>query len=147
MLDHKFKIPGIVLVVTGVILSAIYFLFDFRFEVPVFAVFSSYMKTSFLTTFKTNFADETIMLLLLAGFFMWAFSKEKHETEGLRIIRAKALKRAILTDTGILLFSILFIYGSGFIGMLLLNMILPFVLYLSYFNFLKAGDRRKSGFD
>ncbi|MFH0757805.1 MAG: hypothetical protein V2B15_11000 [Bacteroidota bacterium] len=133
------------LVVTGVILSAIYFLFDFRFEVPVFAVFSSYMKTSFLTTFKTNFADETIMLLLLAGFFMWAFSKEKQETKGLWVIRARALKRTVITDTGILLFSVLFIFGSGFIGILLLNMILPFVLYLSYFNFLKARERRKSG--
>ncbi len=135
------------LVVTGVILSAIYFLFDFRFEVPVFAVFSSYMKTSFLTTFKTNFADETIMLLLLVGLFMWAFSKEKHETEGLWIIRTKALKRTIITDTGILLFSVLFIYGSGFIGILLLNMILPFVLYLSYFSFLKARKRRKTDVD
>ena len=125
----------------GTILAALYFTIDLRFEVPVFAVVSSYMKTSFLTTFKTNFADETIMLLLLAGFFLWAFSEEKIEFDGIWILRLKALKRAILTDMGILLFTVLFIYGSGFIALIILNLILPFVLYLSFYYFLRARLR------
>lgn len=130
--------------VTGLLLSGAYFIFNFRFELPVFAVVSSYMKTRFLTTFKTNFADETIMLLLILGFFMWAFSEEKQEYEGLWILRIRALKMAVLTDIGVLLFTILFIYGSGFIAIILINMILPFILYLSCFYILKARGRNKA---
>jgi len=142
LLDNKYKLPGKIFVATGMVLAAIYFLFDFRFEAPVFAFFSSYMKTRFLTTFKTNFADETIMLLLVVGFFLWAFSKEKHESKAIGHLRSRALYKTIITETGILLFSILFIYGSGFIGIILINMILPFILYLFYFNFLLVRERR-----
>jgi len=81
------------------------------------------------------------MLLLLIGFGLWVFSKEKHEYEGLWMVRGKALKRAILTDMGVLLFTVLFIYGSGFIAIVLLNMILPFILYLSFFYFLKPRTK------
>lgn len=144
LLHYKYKIFGISLVVVGIILAVLYFGFNFRFELPVFAVVSSYMKTKFLATFKTNFADETIMLLLLVGFCLWVFSKEKHEHDGLWIVRIQALKWAILTDTGVLLFSILFIYGSPFIAIILLNMSLPFVLYLSYFYYFKAREGRKT---
>ncbi len=128
----------------GIILAAMYFIFNFRFELPVFAVFSSYMKTNFFTTFKTNFADETIMVLLLLGFSLWVFSREKQESKALWVLRVKAVKRAALTDIGILLFTVLFIYGSGFIALVLLNMILPFVLYLSHFYYLKNRERKKA---
>lgn len=143
LLHNKFKIPGIIMVLAGIIMTTIYFLADFRFELPVFAVVSSYMKTSFFTTFKTNFADEAILLLLLVGFLLWAFSKEKVETDGLWSLRQEALKRAILTNTGFLLFTVLFIYGSGFIAIILLNLILPFVWYLSFFYFLMSREKRK----
>lgn len=138
LLPYKYKTPGIILVIAGIILAILYFAFNFRFEFPVFAVVSSYMNTNFFTTFKTNFADETIMLLLLIGFCLWIFSEEKHEYDGLLNLRLKALIWAILTDLGILLFTILFIYGSGFIAIVLLNMIMPFVLYLSFFYYFKS---------
>lgn len=137
LLPHKFKIPGIILVVAGLILATLYFVFNFRFELPVLAVFSSYMKTNYFTTFKTNFTDESILILLLLGFSLWVFSREKQESNAMVILRVKALKRAVLTDIGILLFTVIFIYGSGFVALVLLNMFLPFVLYLSYFYYLK----------
>lgn len=130
------------MVAAGIAMTVMYFMFNFRFEIPVLAVVSSYMDTNFFTTFTTNFADESIMLLFLIGFSLIAFSKERHEDDFLRRIRSMALKRTILTEIGILLFSVLFIYGSGFIAIILLNMILPFVLYLSYFNYLKTRKRK-----
>lgn len=130
------------MVAAGIAMTVMYFMFNFRFEIPVLAVVSSYMDTNFFTTFTTNFADESIMLLFLIGFSLIAFSKERHEDDFFRTIRSMALKRTILTEIGILLFSVLFIYGSGFIAIILLNMILPFVLYLSYFNYLKTRKRK-----
>jgi len=59
LLPNKYKIPGIIMVVVGLVLAVAYFMVDFRFEFPVFAVVSSYMNTNFFTTFKTNFAHKT----------------------------------------------------------------------------------------
>lgn len=144
LLPYKYKVPGMILALAGVLLAALYYIFNFRFELPVFAVFSSFMKTNYFTTFKTNFTDETIMLLLLLGLSLWVFSKEKLESQSLWVLRVKALKRAVLTDIGILLFSVLFIYGSGFVAIVLLNMFLPFVLYLFHFYYLKNRAGRKA---
>lgn len=144
LLPYKYKVSGMILAAAGIILAALYFIFNIRFELPVFAVFSSYMKTNYFTTFKTNFTDETILVLLLLGFSLWVFSKEKLESKSLWVLRVKALKRAVLTDIGILLFSVLFIYGSGFVAIVLLNMILPFVLYLVHFYYLKNRAGRKA---
>ena len=137
MLENKFKIPGILLVLAGIILAGLYFLIDLRFELPILALVSSYMETRFFAVFKTNFADETILLLLLTGFSLRAFSKEKHESQSIRQIRNQALKRTIICNTGILLFSVLFFYGTDFSAILFINTVLPFILYLSFFNFLK----------
>jgi len=144
LLPYKYKVPGMILAAAGIILAALYFIFNIRFELPVLAVFSSYMKTNYFTTFKTNFTDESILILLLLGFSLWVFSKEKLESQSLWAVRVKALKRAILTDIGFLLFTVLFIYGSGFIALVLLNMILPFILYLFHFYYLKNRDQRKA---
>lgn len=144
LLPYKYKVPGIILAAAGIILATLYYGFNIRFELPVFAVFSSYMKTNYFTTFKTNFTDETIMLLLLLGLSLWVFSKEKLESQSLWVLRVKALKRTVLTDIGILLFSMLFIYGSGFVAIVLLNMFLPFVLYLLHFYYLKNKAGRKA---
>ncbi len=147
MLSHKYKIPGIILVLAGTVLSVIYFSTNIRFELPVLAVISSYMETRYFVTFKTNFVDESILLLLLGGFSLWVFSKEKTETEELQKLRLKALKRAILTDLVFLLFSILFIYGSTFIALVVANLILPFILYLGYYYFLMLTKGKRESLD
>jgi hypothetical protein len=123
--------------ITGLVMAVLWFSIDFRFEVPVLAVVSTYMETSFFRVFKTNFADEAILLLLIAGLFLTAFSREKMEQEEFDQLRGLALKRTVISLTGILLFTILFIYGSGFIAILVLNLVLPFVLYLAFFYYLK----------
>lgn len=137
MLPYKYKIPGIMLVAGGLVLAVLYFTIRLRFELPVLALISSYMETRFFATFKTNFADETILLLLLIGLSLWVFSKEKRETANLHNLRIKALVMALITDLVILLFSVLFFYGGAFVAVLVLNLVFPFVLYLVYFYILK----------
>lgn len=137
MLPFKFKLPGYILILTGIVFSILYFTVKFRFEIPVFAVASSYLKTKYFTTFSTNFSDELICLLLLAGFSLVVFSREKTETALVQKIRIKALSGAVLADLAFLLFSVLFIYGSGFLVAIILNLFLPFVLYIVIFNLMK----------
>ncbi|HRW70443.1 hypothetical protein, partial [Lentimicrobium sp.] len=62
-----------------------------------------------------------------------AFSKEKNEQQGFDLIRLKAMFRAVLVNTAFLILSVLFIYGSGFMAVLVANLFTFFVLYLLFF--------------
>jgi hypothetical protein len=139
MLPFRYKIPGVILIISGFIMTILYFVVDFRFELPVFAIFSSYVETKFLTTFKTNFADELILLTLLAGFLLVSFSREKKEEEYFTALRHKALVLTAIINSAILLFSILFIYGGGFMGVVIMNIYTPFIIYIITFHVLKSN--------
>jgi hypothetical protein len=138
LLPFKYKIPGIILIIVGLILTILFFTVNFRFEIPVVALLSSYVQTTFMTVFKTNFADELIILLLLAGFFLVAFTREKDEFADLSELRKKAVEKAVVVNTIFLFFSVLFVFGGGFLGVLIINMFLPFALYIAFFLWLKT---------
>lgn len=144
LLPFRYKITGAILVICGLAMAVLYFTVDFRFELPVVAVFSSYVETKFLTAFRTNFADELILLTLLAGFFLVSFSKEKKEADHLNALRYKAIILTVIINSAILLFSILFIYGGGFMGVVILNIYTPFIIYLAAFRYLKRNQRKSS---
>jgi hypothetical protein len=131
------KRAGWLLVVLATVMLAAYFLMDFRFQMPVFALFSAFFETKFLVTFRTNFADELIMISYLAGFFMVVFSRERTESEDLDRMRARAMFLAIQYNFIFLAFSVLFVFGTGFIGALLLNMVTPLIIYLVVFSRLR----------
>jgi hypothetical protein len=137
LLPFPFKLAGLCLTLSGLAFAVLYLWFDFRFTIPVFAVFSSFVETKIFATFRTNFADELIMLLLIAGLGLIVFSKEKTETGNLLVSRTKALAFASIANTIFLLFSILFVYGSGFIGILIFNLFSFLIFYLIFFTFLK----------
>jgi hypothetical protein len=132
-LSYRIKWAGWVLVGLASGMLAAYLLLDFRFRMPVFAVLSSFFETKFFVTFQTNFADELIMLCYLAGFFLLVFSRERTENTGMDLKRSRAIFLAIRYNMVFLAFSILFVYGTGFIGALLLNMYSPFIIYLLVF--------------
>lgn len=147
LLSNKFRVPGYVLILTGIVFAVLYFTIKFRFEVPVFALASSYLKTKYFTTFSTNFTDESIYLLLLAGFTLVVFSKEKNEKDIFTALRYKALVRTVIADIAFLIISIIFIYGSGFLVMVMINVFLPFLFYLLFFNLMKMKEIRKDKSD
>jgi amino acid transporter len=140
LLSYRYKIPGFILIFIGLILTILYFSVEFRFEMPVLAVFSSYIETRFFTTFSTNFADELTLLILLAGFSLVVFSKEKKEFDFFQSLRINALVKTAIINVAFLIFSVMFIYGNGFIMILLLNMFFPFIVYLGIFNFMKFKE-------
>lgn len=137
LFSNKFKITGLILVIAGLVLLILYFSINLRFEIPVFAVVSSFMETKLFTTFSTNFADELTMILLFSGLFILATSEEKDENEQVKASRQKAVKTALIINSAILAFAILFIYGSGFMAVIIANPFMPFIIYLILFSFLK----------
>lgn len=143
MLPYRYKIPGYLMILTGLVFAVLYMTVKFRFEIPVFALVSSYIETKYLTTFNTNFSDESAFLLLLSGFALVVFSKEKNESDLMMPIRIKSLARAVIANIGLMIFSVLFIYGSGFIGIIIINVFLPFILYILFLNILKFKESRR----
>lgn len=133
LLSYRWKLPGIILTSSGVLLAVMFSWFDFRLKIPVFAVYSAFLETKMFVVFRTNFSDELTLLTLLAGLALIAFSKEKNEQEEFELIRSKAIFRAAMVNTAFLFLSVLFIYGSGFMAVLVANLFTFFVLYLLFF--------------
>ena len=137
LLPYKYKIPGYALLIAGAVMTYLYFVVNIRLEIPVPAIISSFAETKFFTTYKTNIADELLILLLITGFSLIVFSKEKNETVQLRELRISSLIRTAVTDIFIILFATLFVYGSGFMAIIIMNLFLPFIIYLIFFNVAK----------
>jgi hypothetical protein len=129
MISFKFKLPGILLLSTGFILTAIYFLHRVDLSIPVFALQSSYLETHYFTIINNNFYDELIFLSFFSGFLFTAFSKEKNELDEYQQFRAQAWQKAVLLNTFMLIFFIVFIFGAGFMAMLIINLFSCFVFY------------------
>ncbi len=139
-LPNPLKKAGWLLLILGLVFATAYAFLDFRFTMPVFALFSYFAEVKFLAVFETNFADELTMVFLLSGLFLLSFSKEKKETARLEHLRNKALIKAFLYNTLFLFFSILFVYGMGFLGVLVVNLFSPLIIYLAAFAYYKRNE-------
>ena len=143
LLPYKFKWVGTVLVCLGIVGLVFYIWFDFRLILPVLAVVSSFLETKTFIIIQTNVADELILVSFLAGFFFLIFSKEKSETVYMDQLRGRAFSKAVVANMVLLLFSILFVYGNGFLAIIMLNLFSVFIFYLIFFYFLKRKELPK----
>ena len=141
-LPFQFKIGGWILIVAGIILTIIYASTNLRISMPVLAVYSSYMEAKLFTIFTTNFAEELIMLLYVCGFLLVTFSRCRNEQESDNELRLIAIFKALIYNTIFLAFSILFIYGNGFMLVLVLNLFSTFIFYVLLFAWLKYKRKR-----
>ncbi|MFA5973012.1 MAG: hypothetical protein WC780_11725 [Lentimicrobiaceae bacterium] len=141
LIPYTWKLFGLFLTVSGIISAVFYLWFDFRFTLPVFAVFSSFLETKMFTTFRTNFADDLILLLLISGLALIVFSKEKIESENLNSFRARALVKALIVNNLFLFLSILFVFGTGFIAILVINLFSFSIFYLIFYYIMKQKEK------
>lgn len=137
LLPYRWKFAGIALTFAGLVSSVFYIFFDFRFQMPVFAVYSAFLETKIFAFFSTNFSEELTLLLLICGIGLIVFSKEKNESDALDSLRLKAFAKALIANIIFLLFSVLFVYGGGFIAILVINIFSIFIFYLFFFYFRK----------
>ncbi len=134
LLPYRYKLFGTFLASVGIVLAVFYLFFDFSIIIPVFAICSVFMETKFFTSFQTNFADELILLFLIFGLSLVVFSKEKNESDKLDELRFYSLVKSIIVNTFLLLFSILFSYGGGFLAVMVCNLFSFFLFYLFFFH-------------
>ncbi len=143
LLPYTWKLIGLFLTISGIISAVFYLWFDFRFTLPVFAVFSSFLETKMFTTFRTNFADDLTLLLLISGLALIVFSKEKIEYENLDSFRGRAFVKALIINNLFLFLSILFVFGSGFIAILVINLFSFSIFYLIFFYLMKQKKKNR----
>jgi hypothetical protein len=138
-LPYTFRWIGLVFFIPGLALAYLWGFAGFKPEwlsVPVFAVYSEYLKTVTFGMTKTNLADELAAILLLTGILWFICSKEKSENQQTDLLRYKALFLSVLINSAFLLFSIFFIFGIGFIDVMIINLFSQLFIYLLIFRFL-----------
>jgi hypothetical protein len=141
LLPYRWKYVGWLLTLSGMFLTILYSWFNFRFVIHAFAVYSSFLETKMFTSIRTNFSDELIMIMLICGLGLIIFSREKVEHEYLNSIRINSLAKALITNIVFLILSILFIFGSAFINILVINVFSFPLLYLLFFYYRKWKEK------
>ena len=142
-----FKTIGWILLLPGIILW-IYSLF-FNDQIPflkmkVFAILDSNIlqPTRNFTLIDHNITADLIGILIITGAIFIAFSKEKNEDEYIGKIRLESLLWATYVNYAILVFCILFIYGTSFFSVMMYNMVSLLIFFLIRFNLMLYKTKR-----
>jgi len=139
LLPGSFRSVGIVLTGIGIIILIVRFYYGVKpgiLNMKTFAIFSSYLESKYFEVVKNQMIEEIGGVILMAGLFMLAFSKEKDEHDHLNTLRLQAFFITAYINTFFLIISILFTFGFGFVYIMILNFVLGFIIYLLSFRIL-----------
>ena len=137
-LPNKLRIYGWVILLFGIILCVSRFYFGVKPEflnIKVFAVYSKYFETNYFKVIENHVSEELTALLILVGLFIISFTKEKIENDSVSAIRYKSLIFTFYINTVLISLSFLFVYGFGFINILVINVFSPFIIYIILFRY------------
>jgi small-conductance mechanosensitive channel len=143
LLPNKLKLLGWILLIPSAILGALTIFFEVELKLLEFKVFTIYSGSDFpwgggSVVFgfdKVNLTKTIVGILFLLGAVMVAFAKEKHEDEFISKIRLESLVWATYISYAILFLCFLFIYGTGFLYVMIFNMFTILILFIIRFNY------------
>ncbi len=147
LFPNRFKLPGWFLLGLGIVLGFVYIFFQ---ESPgflnqkVFAmVDQEFLHPVILFQMvQTNLFGDIIAILLISGGLFVAFSKEKIEDEYISKIRLESLVWATYINYFVIIFSIIFIYGTAFLWILIFNMFTLLFFFIIRFYWLKKSVKK-----
>jgi len=135
LFPNKARIISPMLIVPGLLCGYLYF-FGSRpdfFEIPVFAVVSTYMESRFFVLAQTNILDELFAILCISGLAIFVFSKERSEQEHYNQVRVNALIRSVYITLGFWLVCFLLVFGWAIF--LVSSLLFVFFLITYYVTF------------
>ncbi|MBS1919636.1 MAG: hypothetical protein JST17_05255 [Bacteroidetes bacterium] len=140
LLPNKFKKIGWFILVPAMLLGIVLIIMDFetiQINATVFALYSDKIlgKTQYFSFINTNIVNTLVGVLFIVGGLMVGFSREKNEDEYISNLRLNSLLWAVLVNYILLLFMFLFIYGLGFLNVMLYNMFTTLVIFIAKFNY------------
>lgn len=83
-----------------------------------------------------NVSNTLLGVLFIISAIMVGFSKEKYEDEFIRELRLSSLLWAVWIHYALLLLAFLFVYGVGFLTVMVYNMFTILLLFIIRFNYL-----------
>lgn len=146
LLPHRFRFVGYVLIFSGLGAAYLYF-WGGRptfFEVPVFAIATSYVETRWFVLAQTNLLDEMAIIFAVVGLLFIGFSREAYETRQLNNLRGRALLLSAYSTSIIWIILYLTIFGWPMIVVSATIFLLFLATYILTFQLLRRNFRRKS---
>lgn len=113
LLHYRFRYAGFILIILGFGAAYLYF-WGGRpqfFEVPVFAIVTSYLETRWFVAAQTNSLDEIAFLFILFGLIAIGFSKTRTENPDTHQIRIKTIFYSVYITSAIWGIVYLTVYG------------------------------------
>jgi hypothetical protein len=138
LLPNKLRIYGWGILFLGILFGVSRFYFGIKLEflnIKVFAIYSKYFETNYFKVLDNHISEELTALLLLVGLFLISFTKEKIENDYVSALRFKSLILTFYINTALVVLSFLFVYGFGFINVLVINVFSPFIIYIILFKY------------
>lgn len=139
LFPHRFKRIGTIILIPFLFLGLYVVNYDlepevFDMEVPAIFVDEIIGQKFIFGMTENNILNEIIGVILIISFLMVAFSKEKQEDELIAKIRLESLVWATYVNYGVLLFSMIFIYGMSFLWVMIFNMFTILLFFIVRFN-------------
>lgn len=146
MLPHSAKplgwaicIPSLLLMLLNLHFGFVIQSFDYRKNVKTDELLPD---NDFLFNLSyNNFTDEIGGALLLVGLMIIAFSKERHEGQGMSNLRLQSLQWAVLVNSIILMLCIFLFYDGAFLTIMAYNVFSTLILFIMRFNFLRHMEK------
>jgi len=146
LLSYHYKYPGFGSLMAGCIMAYLVISRNFKpdfLDVPVFAIYSSYLNKVIFGITQTNLADEMAIIFLLFGLALLAVSKQKNEKDHYMKMRVNALIWSVFLNTVLMVVAALTFFGMGYLIILVINTFSQLVIYLILFNVLLVSDVMK----
>ncbi len=141
LLPHRFKKWGWVILLIFIPLGVIVDCSNLQF--PLLSFRLPWIPVDPFTGGRVNFTNTLAALGLILGFLLVAFSREAHEDEYVAHVRLESLLWAVLVNYILLAVTDIFLYGSGFLEVMVYNMFTPLVLFIARFHLVLYGPKNQ----
>lgn len=138
---NSFRVPGWILFTTSFIagVGSMYFEWEWEWlDVKTFAIYGDeiFGKDVWFGVIENNLTYELLGLGLAVGILFLGFSKMKQEDEFTLQMRYNALMWSALASCVLLIFTLIFFYGSGYFYCMIFNMFSIPSIYILRFSYL-----------
>ena len=155
LLPYRFRFVGYTLILLSFGATYLYF-WGGRpafFEVPIFAIVTSYVETRWFVLAQTNLLDEIAVVFMIAGLVSIFFSREKEEDDIYAKLRVKSLFLSVYITSGLLLLIYLTIFGwpvfiaiaFSYMLFLIVSVINFRILKIKYQKSVRSANNNKEG--
>lgn len=140
LLPNKIRYLGYPLIFISLFAAYLYFWGGrpVLFEIPVFAIVTSYAETRWLVLAETNALDEIAIIFALLGLLIIGFSRDKNENKNKNKSRITAIYYAVYITIALWIILYVIIYGWPIIVVSSSIFIVFLTIYILLFRLLVA---------